>query len=182
MVTVQKRVRMSASFRSTVTVTVPLPVPLLGLTVTHGQGLVAVHEQFACVVTLTTTVPPNRLKVASVGIIEYVHSTGKGEPCVTANSLPAMVSVHVRSPRGGIPGSEGMGCAVTITVPFPVPLLGLTVTHGHGLVAVHAHPVGALTATDTLPPVFGNVWLVRLIEYMHTTRPPTEKVVWATAA
>jgi hypothetical protein len=61
------------------TVTVALPVPLVGLTLTHEQGLDAVQEQPLWVLTLTETVPPAAEKLLLFGDTEkaqlVAHST-----------------------------------------------------------------------------------------------------------
>lgn len=69
MVSVQKRgIRISGQ-EATVIVTIPLPVALLGLTVTHGQGLLAVQEHPGNALTFTVTLPPNRWKSPLEGLI-----------------------------------------------------------------------------------------------------------------
>lgn len=77
------------------------------------------------------------------------------------NSLPAMVTVHVRV--RGIP-KAGQEATVIVTVLLPVPLLGLRVTHSQGLVALHVQCESADTFTDTEPPYLEKLALVGLIE------------------
>ena len=68
--------------------------------------------------------------------------------CVTLNVWPAMVSVPVRALV------FGLDVALNATVPFPLPLAPLvTVNHDVLLLTpVHAHPAGAVTAVDPVPP------------------------------
>ena len=56
----------------------------------------------------------------------------------------------------------GLADALNATVPFPLPLAPLvTVNHDVLLLTpVHAHPVGAVTAVDPVPPPATTDWLV----------------------
>jgi hypothetical protein len=58
--------------------------------------------------------------------------------------------------------------AVNATDPFPLPLLPLViVTQESLLVAVHAQPAGAVTATDPESPVPATDWLAGEIVKLH---------------
>ena len=76
--------------------------------------------------------------------------------CVTLNVWPAMVSVPVRALV------FGLADALNATVPVPLPLAPLvTVNHDVLLLTpVHAHPAGAVTAVDPVPPPATTDWLV----------------------
>ena len=56
----------------------------------------------------------------------------------------------------------GLADALNATVPVPLPLAPLvTVNHDVWLLdAVHAHPAGAVTAVDPVPPAATTDWLV----------------------
>jgi hypothetical protein len=56
----------------------------------------------------------------------------------------------------------GFAVALKATVPLPLPFAPLlTVSHGVSLlIPVHAHPVGAVTAVDPVPPPATTDWLV----------------------
>jgi hypothetical protein len=68
--------------------------------------------------------------------------------CVTVNAWPAMVRVPVRELV------FGFAAALNATVPLPLPLAPLvTVSHDVSLLTpVHAHPAGAVTAVEPVPP------------------------------
>ena len=76
--------------------------------------------------------------------------------CVTLNVWPPMVSVPVRALV------FGLADALNATVPAPLPLAPLvTVNHDVLLLTpVHAHPAGAVTAVDPVPPPATTDWLV----------------------
>jgi len=72
---------------------------------------------------------------------------------------PATVSVPLRA------CVEPFVAALKLTVPLPEPLAPLViVSHPALLVAVHAHPLVAVTAVDPVPPAPGTDWLVGEIE------------------
>jgi hypothetical protein len=75
---------------------------------------------------------------------------------VTENGCPPMVIVPVRALVFGFDD------ALNATVPAPVPLAPLvTVSHDVLLLTpVHAHPVGAVTAVEPVPPPATTDWLV----------------------
>ena len=68
--------------------------------------------------------------------------------CVTVNVWPPIVSVPLR----GVP--LGFAVALKATEPVPLPLAPLvTVSQDVSLLTpVHAHPAGAVTAVDPVPP------------------------------
>jgi hypothetical protein len=73
-----------------------------------------------------------------------VHDT---PACVTVTVWPAIVTVALRDE------AAVFAVAVTPTVPFPDPLAPLVgVSHAALLVAVHVHPAGAVSVTESLPP------------------------------
>jgi hypothetical protein len=73
----------------------------------------------------------------------------------TVTVCPPMVRVPVR-----VLGA-GLADALNATVPAPFPLApDDTVSHATPLLAVHAHPAGAVTATEPDPPATVRVWLV----------------------
>jgi hypothetical protein len=59
----------------------------------------------------------------------------------------------------------GFAAALNATVPLPLPLAPLvTVSHDVSLLTpVHAHPAGAVTAVEPVPPAATTVWLVGAI-------------------
>jgi hypothetical protein len=81
---------------------------------------------------------------------------------VTVNVCPAIVIVPDRLlPLEFDP-------TLNPTVPLPVPAApNAMVSHGVVVVAVHAQPVLAVTATDLGPPAAAMDVLVGLIEYVH---------------
>ena len=78
----------------------------------------------------------------------------------TVNVWPAIVIVPVRVLV------FGLAVALKATVPAPVPLAPLvTVSQDVALLTpVHAHPVGAVTVVDPVPPPATTDWLVGEIE------------------
>ena len=76
--------------------------------------------------------------------------------CVTLNVWPPIVIVPVRALV------FGLADALNATVPDPLPLAPLvTVNHDVLLLTpVHAHPAGAVTAVDPVPPPATTDWLV----------------------
>lgn len=60
------------------------------------------------------------------------------------------------------------GAALNVTVPSPLPVgVPFTVTQDALLEADHVHPAPAVTLTEPLPPVAGNVWLPGEMLYVH---------------
>jgi len=77
---------------------------------------------------------------------------------VTVNVCPAIVRTPVRV----FPESAA---TLNLTVPFPLSLApDVIVNHAASLVAVHAHPPGADTATSPSPPFRPKVAELGLIE------------------
>ena len=75
--------------------------------------------------------------------------------CVTVKVCPASVKVAVRM------DDVVFAAALNATGPAPLPLApDVTVSHAALLVAVQAHPVGAVTVTEPEPPAADNAWLV----------------------
>jgi len=85
-------------------------------------------------------------------LIEYVQAGGGGggggaaADCVTVNVCVAIVIVPVRA-------APVLAATAKPTAPFPEPLAPLViVSHDALLVAVHAHPLGAVTAIPVPAP------------------------------
>jgi hypothetical protein len=75
--------------------------------------------------------------------------------CVTVKVRPATVKVAVRI------DDVVFAAALNATGPEPLPLApDVTVSQAALLVAVHAHPVGAVTVTEPEPPAAVTPWLV----------------------
>ena len=135
--------------------TVPLPLPLAPeVIVSHAALLVAVQAHPAALVTGTLPVPPPAGTLAVVVAIENAQPL----PCVSVKVWPPMVSVPERDP-------PVVAAAVYWTVPLPLPLApDVIVIHGALLVAVHAQPAAAVTATLPVPPAGATLALVGAIE------------------
>jgi hypothetical protein len=127
--------------------TAPLPEPVApDVTVSHDVSLLtAVHAHSATVVTAVEPVPPAAAIDWLVGTSVYVQDAAAW---FTENVCPAIVSVPVRAVV------FGFAAALNATVPLPLPLAPLvTVSHDVLLLTpVHAHPAGAVTAVDPVPP------------------------------
>jgi hypothetical protein len=111
--------------------------------VIHGSMLVAVHAQPVAAVTAMVPVLAADVTFADAGEIVGVQ----GAPaCVTVNVLPPTVSVPV---RGAV---AVLAATAYVTEPLPLPAApALMVIHASLLVAVHAQPVDAVTATVPVP-------------------------------
>jgi hypothetical protein len=122
-------------------VTEPLPLPVApALIVIHAALLVAVHAHPVAAVTLT--VPP--VTPAAGGLADAAPIVGaQGAPAwVTVNATPPTVIVAERAVV------VGFAVTVYVTEPLPLPVApALMVIHDALSVAVHAHPVTAVTAT-----------------------------------
>ena len=95
-------------------------------------------------VTDTLPVPAASLKLCDVGVAVKVQAA---PVCVIDTVCPPTVTVPVR----GV--AKVLAAADNATVPLPDPLLPeVIVSHEPLLVAVHAHPDAAVTATDSAPP------------------------------
>ena len=74
---------------------------------------------------------------------------------VTVTIWPATVSVAV------LPLAAVLAAALNAAAPAPFPTApDVTVNQAALLVAVHAHPVGAVTVTEPEPPAAVTAWLV----------------------
>jgi hypothetical protein len=145
-----------------VKLTVPLPLPLApAVIVSHEALLVAVHAQPAGAVTATgVPAPPAAPAVWLLDAIENAQLPA----CDTVNVCPAMESVPLRA-------APVLAAIVKLTVPLPLPLVpAVIVSHVALLVAVHAQPEGADTATGVpAPPAAPAVWVLDAIE---NAQPP----------
>ncbi len=95
-------------------------------------------------VTDTLPVPAASLKLCDVGDAVKMQAA---PVCVIATVCPPTVTVPV---RGAV---RAFTAADKLTVPFPEPLPpDVIVSHESLLVAVHAHPAAAVTATESAPP------------------------------
>jgi hypothetical protein len=136
-------------FAEALKVIVPLPLPLPpALTVNQpGALLVAVHEQPAGAAIDVATVPPLAPTEPLTGVSAYVQGAAAW---FTVNVCPPMVNVPCRVCVAVFAVVEND------TVPLPLPLEPAVIDNQPValLVAVHAHPAGAATAVDPVPPVF----------------------------
>src|SRR6185295_10360421 len=140
-------IRLDPVFAAMVNVTVPFPDPLApDVIVSQAALLIAVHVQPLPAVTATgVPAPPAEPIDWDVGLIDGAH----GAPAaawVTVNVPPAMVSVPVRLDPVFV-------AMLNVTVPFPVPVApDVIVSQAALLVAVHAQPLPAVTATGVPAP------------------------------
>ena len=112
----------------------------------HDVSLVAVQAHPSEVVTVDDPLAPaNGTCCMLVGEMVNAHDVAF---CVTVNVWPAMVSVPVRALV------FGLADALNATVPVPLPLAPLVTVNQPVLLLtpVHAHPAGAVTAVDPVPP------------------------------
>ena len=125
-------------FAVALNVTVPLPLPLAPpLMVSHPALLVAVHVQPVAAVTFVVDDPAAEVSVRDVGETPKVQEMPLW---VTETVWPATVSVPTRW------DVDVLAVALKVTVPLPLPLAPpLMVSHPALLVAVHVHPVAAVT-------------------------------------
>ena len=139
-------------FAATVKSALPDPEPLLLVATTQAAVLEDVQEQPAPAVTVIARLPPATDMDGAVGETVKEH----GAPSwLTVSVSPPIVSDPAR------PWPEVLAAALNETVPLPVPLASpVTVNQPVLLVAVHAHPVVALTEVDDAPPVAATVRLV----------------------
>ena len=115
---------------------------------------------------LTVALPPVASKLTALGEIVKLHCTLVA-PCETVTVCPATVSVPDRAAPPVFAATE------YVTVPFPLPLApDVTVMNEALLVAVHAQPEDAVTATVAVPPVFATDCVVGLTANAHVV-PPT---------
>lgn len=133
-------------FAAALNVTDPLPDPdVPAVTVSHASLLVAVHAQPPGAVMATVPLPPPDATPCDVGAIVSLQLI---PACVIVNMLPAMVIVPVRALV------VVFAVVLKATEPFPEPEAPplVTVIQPLLLVAVHAHPFGAVTSTTPAPP------------------------------
>ena len=131
---------------ATVKLTEPLPEPVApAVTVIQGTLLTAVQEQPVVVVTAVDPFAPAAGTDWLEGEIENEHPT---PACVTVNACPAIVNVPLRCDE------LVLAAALNPTAPLPLPLAPLvTVNHDVLLLTpVHAHPAGAVTFVEPVPP------------------------------
>jgi hypothetical protein len=128
--------------------TTPLPLPLAPLVMLIQPMLLlaAVHAQPVGAVTVIDPDPPAPLTAWLVGDSETLHVVVPA--CVTVNVWLPIVSVPTRW------AVLGFAAALNATEPFPLPFAPLvTVSQDELLLAaVHAHPAGAVTFADPVPP------------------------------
>jgi hypothetical protein len=139
-------VRCVPVFAATAKLTMPLPVRAApAVTVTHDALLAAVHEQADVVVTVVDPLAPAADAVSVDGEILKEHAPAAW---FAVNVCPPIVSVPL---RGWV---VAFVAALNVTTPLPLPLAPpVTVSHVEALlVAVHAHPAGAVTLVVLLPP------------------------------
>ncbi len=131
---------MPEGLTATLKPTVPLPEPLAPAeTVSHGALLLAVHPQPEPVVTATAPV----LAADATGALLWAS--------VNVHVAPAWVTVNVCAPIVRVPlrvAELWLAAMPKVTVPLPEPLAPAEiVSHVALLVAVHAQPATAVTAT-----------------------------------
>jgi uncharacterized protein YhhL (DUF1145 family) len=154
-VTVPVRV-VVAVLAATLNVTEPFPDPLApAVTVIHEALLVAVQLQPLPAVTVIVPEPPVAATDCDVGLIAYVQDAAA---CVTVKVVPATVSVPARDVVAVF------AATLNVTEPLPDPLEpAVTVIQLALLVAVHPHPVPAVTEIVPEPPEEANDCEVGLI-------------------
>ena len=134
-------------FALALNVTLPVPLPDAPAVTVNQLVLLlaAVHAQPACAVTVLEPVPPPAATDWLVGEIEYEQET---PACVTVNVWVPIVRVPV---RWLVPA---LAEALKLTLPLPLPdAPAVTVSHPVLLLTpVHAHPVGAVTDVEPVPP------------------------------
>jgi hypothetical protein len=131
---------------ATVKLTEPLPEPVApAVTVIHVALLTAVQEHPVAVVTVVDPLTPAAGTDWLEGEIENVHPAGS---CVTVKDCPAIVNVPLRG--------DGLVLAAALnpTAPSPLPVAPLVTVSQLVLLLtpVHAHPAGAVTFVEPVPP------------------------------
>jgi hypothetical protein len=132
-------------FACAVNETVPEPVPLEPPEiVTHDAPLTAVQVHSGVVVTVTVPLPPVAGSDAPPGSIVNEQAAAA---CVTVNVLPPAVTVPVRDVV------RVFAATLYATLPLPLPVAPAVMPiHVALLVAVHSHPIAAVTAIVPVPP------------------------------
>ena len=116
-----------------------MPVWPLVMVIQEEAGLTTLHEHVAVVETVTEPFPAAAVHDALDGLMVNTQAPA----WVIVNEWPAIESVVLRELGDVLAAME------YVTVPSPVSLAPpVMVTHVAGLVAVHAHPAGAETATE----------------------------------
>jgi hypothetical protein len=143
-------------------VTEPLPVPrLLPATDIQFAPPSVVHAHPAGAVTFTSADPPSGGALTEAGLTAYVHCGTATPACTNVKPCPATVSVPVRA------FGVGLGSTVYFAVPLPPVLVPETLIQGTPVDDVHAHPAGALTTIEPVPPSEPKAAVVGEIEYSH---------------
>ena len=141
-------------FAATLKPSEPFPLPLaVVVSVIQVTVLLAVHGHPALVVMPTVPVPPAAGIDVDNGCSEIVHETGGGTVPVAAWEIVIATPPAVRVPVRSAPV---LTATVKLTFPLPDPKRGDGVIHPTLLVAVHAHPGGAVIAIVPVPPDEGN--------------------------
>jgi hypothetical protein len=140
--------------------TVPLPVPLAPevMVIQFCEGVAVQLQPAEAVTVIEVAGPPAAGTDCDGGAIVVVHVPA----CVTVCVCVPMLMAPVRAP-------PVFAATVNVTLPLPVadapPVI---VIHGADVVAVHAHPPAADTATaEPLPDVAGTDWDDGLIDVAH---------------
>ena len=132
-------------FACTVRLTLPLPVAPDGVALIHDGTPETVHAQLLVVVTAICVVPPATGGLYDVGATVKVHGDAAAT-WVTVMVCPATVTVPDRK-------TPEFSWTVSFTVALPDPLAPCVIaTQLRVDVAVHAHPVGAVTITSSVAP------------------------------
>ena len=152
-------------------VTVPLPEPLAPpLTVSQEALLVAVHVHALAAVTAVVDDPPADVSVRESGDTLSVQDVPLW---VTVTAWPATVSVPMRC------AVDVFAVTLKVTVPLPEPLAPLLmVSQAALLVAVHVHPVAAVTAAVDDPAAEASVAEVGDTPKVHATPPCVTVTAW----
>jgi hypothetical protein len=128
--------------------------------VTQLALLAAVHWQLAGAVTAMFPVAASLLYEALAG--EMSTEQGGCAPWRTVIDWPATVTVPERA------ASVGFGSAVTRTVPFPLPEAPFAIeSQSRSSVAVHEQLAGAVTVTESVPPLDPNTSSTGDTTYVH---------------
>ena len=146
-------------FAATAKSALPDPEPLLLVATTQAAVLEDVQEQPTPAVTVIARLPPDTDMDGAVGETVKEHAAPSW---LTVSVSPPIVSDPAR------PWAEVLAAALNETVPLPVPLASpVTVNQPVLLVAVHAHPVVAVTEVDDAPPAAATVRLVGVSVTSH---------------
>jgi hypothetical protein len=127
---------------------VRLPAPVAPLVIDNQLAeLVAVALHVLPVVRLMLPVDTDVATVRAAGESEYVQAPF----CVMLRIAEPTVSV------ADLAEDEPFAATLYLTVPFPLPLGVLMVSQPAELVAVHAHPLEAVTVAEPVDEVFATV-------------------------